>query len=933
MKIPARIRPLLFVLSMMVVLPSSAQASGVLSGRVVDANRDYALSGVIVTIEGTNRRATSDREGQFRIEGLPQGSYTVVADYLGYGAERVQVDVRSGSNPALRVGLTPESSASLETIVVTAAREGTSRALNQQRAADNMKSVVAADFVGQFPDKNIAEATQRLPGIGIQRDQGEGRFVNIRGTPVEFANVSVDGVTVPSPNSGTRAVDLDTIPSDIISLLEVSKTLTPDMDAEAIAGNINIVTQGAFDANRRFLRVSAAGGQNVQGKGGREEYSATFGDVFGPEQNFGIIIGGNFSRTERATDNVEHDWERVNPGGLLADPILLMDETELKDYPSVERERSGLNLRLDYKVSEQDRVYFSYSRSKFEDAEIRQETAIDWSGGDYRAGATPGSGIVDRVRVTKELRDRTVTNEIDIFTLGSTSYIGDGRLDLRASYAESEQFHPIRTQLAYRTGRNTIAYDFSDTDFPVFTLLDGDDQPVPGNLRALEDDLEFRQWRPRPTVAAEEQELALQADFELPLTAFSNETVLKVGAKTRLRQKENEEFRTQNRDGRNAPSFSELAADTDSNNFGRFNTGRRFRSDTIRMLDASGAFDDEFTQPRIEQSIVADYDVEEDIYAGYGMLTSYLGSAVTIVGGLRVEYTDYSGNANEFDEDLEVAVPVSSGASYTRLFPSLMARWEAQPDLILRAAFTTGLSRPNFEVLAPFAIVAEDDDEVERGNPDLDPTYSYNFDLMAEYYLRPAGLVSAGLFYKRLEDTIFVAESVVQGGRFDGFLQERPENGGNGEVYGAELSWSQNFDFLPFPFNGLGVNANYTFTKSDADKPFGLGSSDLPGTSRHTSNLSLFYEYDKFSGRIAYNKRSKYLNSFNVGDPELDNFWDEREVVDATASFQVTEQFRLFGEVSNITDTRQRRFDGIRARVNELEQFGRSWIVGLRYTY
>lgn len=931
MRTPARAWLSLVFLSATFVLPALAQAAGVLPGRVADANRDYALSGVMVSIEGSERRSRTNREGLFRIDGLSPGSYTVVVDYLGYATERVQVNVQAGTNPPLAVRLTPATSAALETISVTAAREGSSRALNQQRAADNMKSVVAADFVGQFPDKNIAEATQRLPGIGIQRDQGEGRFVNIRGTPVEFANVSVDGVTVPSPNSGTRAVDLDTIPSDMISLLEVSKTLTPDMDAEAIAGNINIVTQGAFDANRRFFRISGAGGQNTQGKGGRQEYSATFGDVFGPDQQFGIILGGNFSSTERATDNVEHAWERVNPGGLLADPILLMDETAFKDYPSVERERYGWNLRLDYKMREQDRIYFSYSKSKFEDAEIRQETTIDWSGGRYRPGATTESGIVDRVRVTKELRDRTVSNEIDIFTLGSTHYIGEGRLDLRASYAESEQFHPIRTQLAYRTGRNTIAYDFSDKDFPEFTLLDGDDQPVPGNLRALEDDLEFRQWRPRPIQAAEEQELALQADFELPLNGFQNETILKFGAKARLREKENEEFRLQNRDGRNAPSFSELAGDRDSNNFGRFNSGRRFRSDGIRMLDASGAFDDEFTRPRVAASITADYQVEEDIYAGYGMFTSSFGSA-TIVGGLRVEYTDFSGDANEFDDDLEVAVPVSGGASYTKLFPSLMLRWEAQPDLILRAAFTTGLSRPNFEVLAPFVIVSDENDEVELGNPDLDPTYSYNFDLMAEYYLRPAGLLSAGLFYKRLEDTIFEARSVVEGGRFDGFIQERPENGGNGKVYGAEVSWNQTFDFLPAPFNGLGINANYTFTKSDADKPFDLGSTVLPGTSRHTTNLSLFYDYDRFSGRVAYNKRSKYLNSFNVGDPELDNFWDARGVLDATASYQFNEQLRVFGEVSNLTDTRQRRFDGIRARVNELEQFGRSWIVGLRYS-
>jgi TonB-dependent receptor len=218
---------------------------------------------------------------------------------------------------------------------------------------------------------------------------------------------------------------------------------------------------------------------------------------------------------------------------------------------------------------------------------------------------------------------------------------------------------------------------------------------------------------------------------------------------------------------------------------------------------------------------------------------------------------------------------------------------------------------------------------VELGNPDLDATYSHNIDLMADYYLRPFGVVSAGVFYKRLSDVIFD----VTGNRpFEGqeWRVTEPENGDKGRVYGVELNWQQGLTFLPSAFGNLGVFANYTYTDSKADLPLGFGTVQLPGQSDHTLNAGLYYEDDRFDTRLAYNYRSKFIDSVSLDGRGFDIFWDERAQLDLTASVRINESFQIFGEASNLTDTRQNRFSGVRNRVYEREGFGRVFLVGLR---
>jgi TonB-dependent receptor len=164
-------------------------------------------------------------------------------------------------------------------------------------------------------------------------------------------------------------------------------------------------------------------------------------------------------------------------------------------------------------------------------------------------------------------------------------------------------------------------------------------------------------------------------------------------------------------------------------------------------------------------------------------------------------------------------------------------------------------------------------------------------------------------------------------------LITRPENGDGGRIHGLELVWQQRFDTLPAPFNGLGAYTNYTYAKSSADLPFGLGKTELPGTSRQNYNVAVSYEAHGLNSRLAYNYRSKYIQQFDVSNPLLNIYWNDRASVDFSAAYFISKQWSLFLEGNNLTDTRQVRFQGTRNRVLELEAFGPSWLAGVKFQY
>lgn len=894
---------------------SQAREAGSFAGTVKEAARGIFLEGARIQLNGSI--TTTDREGRFRVGGLQPGRYPVLVDFVGYQPQRFEIEIRDSAGAQADVTLvSTAATTALNVIEVRGTRESQALALNLQRSSENYKNVVSADLLGRFPDTNLAEATQRIPGVSIERDQGEGRYVNVRGAPLEFTQVSVDGVPLSAPNASRRTVELDTISPDAISALEVTKALTPDMDGDAIAGQINIVTQSALEREGTTLRASLATGKYELGSGDNDRANVLFGTRLGEAGNLGVMVSAAGRRAGRFTDNVETAFFRADDGRIL--PEL----TEIKDYEGT-RTRNNFTARFDARLSPDHLLYFVGSASKYRDKEYRNTLAIEYER--HTPESNEDIGVAGRATFDKEVRERIQEQRIRTANLGGEHFLGDWQFDWQASHTQGKFDIPARQQWIVRSSlRPPLRYDYSDPDFPVWTVLNTDGSVRQQGINLPEELYAFRRYNQR-FEDAEENETGLRADLTREQDWFGDSGSIKFGLRARLRDKQSNDDRNRNAVAAGTPPYSELLCPRVSNNFGRFEFGRVFCSDVFDRF--GNTVRNANLLPLVEASVVNDYTADEDIYAGYFRMDARW-DRLSMITGMRYERTETAGTGTVFSARTQSFDNRTVDRAYVKFLPSLHFRYEIDPDQILRWSYSTAISRPNFTDLVPRFVLAENERSASAGNPDVDATYAHNFDISYEHYLRPLGLISVAAFHKRLDDPIFIASSQQGDLRIT-----RPENGRTGEITGLELAWQQTFESLPAPFDGLGVYANFTYADSKAELPFGIGETQLPGTSRENTNIAVFYEKHGFNARLAYNHRSKYIQEFDVEDSDFNVFWDERALLDFSASYQFGGGWQVFGELNNITDSKQRRFQGERNRVLELEQFGRFWLVGLRFEY
>src|SRR6201998_2870604 len=294
-------------LSVVTVLLSSVGAmaqggSGSIAGKVTDSSQGI-LRGARVEIQPGGKVATSDANGDFSITGIPPGKYSVTISNPGFALYSTDVTVsaekRTTIDASLQVGTHNEG------VNVTGARGGGElEALTIERTADNIVQVLPADVITSLPNTNIADAVGRLPSVSLERDEGEGKHIQIRGTEPRLSNVTINGVNVPSPETNVRNIKLDAVPSNIVERIEVYKTLSPDQDGDGIGGNVNLVTKTALD--RPTYALSGTSGYNpIQNGYWRGGFDGTFGQRFGVNKQLGFLFGGTWDRTNRGIDDLE----------------------------------------------------------------------------------------------------------------------------------------------------------------------------------------------------------------------------------------------------------------------------------------------------------------------------------------------------------------------------------------------------------------------------------------------------------------------------------------------------------------------------------------------------------------------------------------------------------------------------------------------------
>ena len=400
-------------------------------GRVTDSGSGDFLPGANVVVAGTNFGASSDRSGSYSIGGLTAGDYTLQVSYIGYSDYSAQVTV-AGENVANDIQLSV-SYVSMEAVNVDGLAQGQVKALNQQRSAGNIKNVVSRDQMDKFPDQNVADVLQRLPGIALESDHGEGRYVQIRGAEASLNTTTINGVKVPSPED-KRKISLDIIPSYSLGSVEVTKAITPDMDADAIGGHVNLITKNAFDYDGQFMEAKVAGGNRpLYGKSGTMG-AFTYGNQF-MDGRLGLIVSSSYEFNDMKTDNIELEWadeyeyvtdvvdseEDETYVVEEADGTILTD-MQLKNY-ALSRERIGITSSLDYKLANNSKLYANFISNTYTDTENRNrlryrfdKSVDEEEPGSGYFGVDSKSGTAKLARIYRELKSRSSISKINSFS-------------------------------------------------------------------------------------------------------------------------------------------------------------------------------------------------------------------------------------------------------------------------------------------------------------------------------------------------------------------------------------------------------------------------------------------------------------------------------------------------------------------------------------
>jgi len=757
----------------------------------------------------------------------------------------------------------------------------------------------------------------RLPSVSLERDEGEGKYIQIRGTEPRLSNVTVNGIHLPSPE-GVRNVKLDAIPADLIDMVEINKTLSANQDADAIGGSVNLVTKSPTD--KPYVTVLGMGGYTPI-TGGRTlyQFDGTAGQRFGKDKKFGALFGFSYDYNARGIDDLE-------PGQGVT-PFVGPSAEDLRNY-KYDRSRYGFDGDLDYKLGEMSSVYMRGLFSHFND------NGEDWiySPGIDTVTSSPcgaylacGTGSVNFTDIY-----RTPTQQLVSVQAGARHLFGGAVLTYEVALSQASYTGGFA--FASFSGPRNVALgvDTKDPFVPKFQVLDGVNINDPG-LYSLSRfaDTEHDGISERDVVG----DISLNKQYSVGGHSSSFEIGFKGwdARKTSLRDRENFSIADQ-------PMTDFLGSYRDHNYyFGNFTYGpvTSFKK-ILATLAPLG------TSPNSLYNLQNDFDLTERIWAGYAMNTISFGR-LRLQTGVRIESTGDNLRANKITLDssgnLAAVVPVVNNNSYVNAFPSVQAQYRFGSDTVLRAAYGMGIARPNFGDIAPFFIdngPGSSFPEFSQGNPKLKPTRGQNFDILLEHYLKPLGLIQGGIFYKALTDPIY---GVIVN-------QNSPNatstlvNGPSAHITGFEAAWQQRLSFLPGALNGMGVRANYSYTTSRATFPSDSGRTDHPTLARtapNNWNVDVTYDKKGLSARMGLTHNDGYIWSYggsDAKDPSGDTYLYPHTQVDAQVSYWIPGGHGLQAIVSmlNLNNEVFGFYLGAERYPIQREYYNRTISAGLRWT-
>jgi TonB-dependent receptor len=947
-------------------------ARGQVTGVVTDANGNL-LAGATVELEGSNVVETTGTDGRFVLRGVPAGEARVLVRYFGTAPVQQAVAVSAGTTVTLNVTVGAPVGEEGGAIVVTASRpiaESEAAAIQLQRSSPALVSVLAADSIGRFPDQNLGAALARLSGVGVERDQGQERFISIRGARNSWTTVSFDGINVVSPAG--RTTRFDTMPAAIASKVIVRKAVTADLTGETVAGNVDVQTRSAFDYPG--LRFAADLGAGFSELGGGRQYNVNsyLSNRFAND-TIGILVSASRFEVDMITDNFESRFERapedLEPG---FDERIWTNFFDNRIY-RLTRSNTAFTGRIDWRPGDAHQIFLSSVWTQFRDEEQRQVYGFDFDDGavrttattpalgarsgyaDVRTGNTPLQGTLFGVEIESQFGTSNSPQTIFTNTLGGNHFLGDWQVSWRGNFTRGDdaQNPPFGSQWNSPSNpalRPSIVYDFTDPRDPKLqffeTVVAADGTRSLGRSRNFISPTELPLVNITRTDRLDRTDAyTARLDIDRTFDLFGQDTKIQFGFQYNYRDKTSERTVLEARPTELNAAGIPLPLQADAIDRSPIKTGLPqnygfFYFDTPALEALMTSYIDAGAvriQPNTSEN--NDYRVTEDVLAGYLMGTMFFGRG-NIVAGVRAERYENTGTALATIGGVREELTVSS--SKTLLFPSLHINFDATDEIKLRFSVNSGAARADYAVLRPNLAVDDVNGVISGGNPFAEPEKAIGIDAYLEWYMNNRGFFSIGAYYKDLRDVLFNATTIFgsdvlneSGIDRSGYDFTTTLNGGDGEIKGIEIAYSQPFgDILesigaPEWLQGFGFQGNITFNDSTATTPDGV-EIQLPDTSDLLANASLYYEQYGLSARVSYQYRGDWLNSVALGDPIGNRFWNNVSRLDLSLRYALNPRAEMFFDATNLLDFPGIRYEGIPSRIYEYEQFGSRFMAGVR---
>lgn len=791
----------------------------------------------------------------------------------------------------------------IDEVVVTATpiRDSDMAAIEAKRDADNYVDIISADTIGRFPDQNLADSLGRLPGLAIERDQGQARYINLRGAPFRYTSIAFDGIDVPGAENG-RVPRFDSFPSVITSRIEANKAILPSMPGESIAGHINVHTFNPFDQEGWSLATDVGMGEQDLGGGDVDKYSLR---TSWSNDNIGVVAFGSQNSREQVTDTREYIL------GLNDNNDVVVNNLDFRSY-KVKREDHAWGGTVEYRgEGTLQSLFASTLYSEFIDSEERNQFVFLFK------QPQPGLTGTDReVEVRRSLEDGDYESSTFTNTLGADLQLGEWLVAGRLNRTSTENTIDLPIPQS-RGGVARADYDLTDIENPK-VFLDRDLASIAYTttlgihyVSAMDVDTD-----------------KFKLDAERDMSWFGQDMTLKIGAQYDTRE------------GEGYIPTPATGAFPSSVNIASFDTGRPWDSNTSNTIGATyynnvglrNAWIAAGGLGAVNVTPANRISIEEDVIAAYAMTTTHFDWG-NVVFGARVEQTDYTSRGTVLGE----AIAVSD--DFTNVLPSAHVNIDLTDDIKLRLSASTGLSRPTYDEWRAAASINVINQEITGGNPTLKAEEAMGVDASLEWYFAPASIVSVGAFYRTIDNVIYADSTTIDGGIYlpsaagEQWKYTGTVNGDDGRMQGLEFNFIGNAsDWLPSPFDGFGISANVTVLDTEFKGIDGV-KYDLPGTSDLIYNASLFYEKYDMSVRLNYQYRDEWISP--IEDPE--EVWGEQQRLDLTAIYTLPFDLSgatvsLYANVNNITNETDNRYAG-NGTINQSESYGRYYLVGFRVNY